>query len=63
MGPADMCTIKGDNFITLTRDVFVASTSMMPEPTTESHGYINPLICRQFVVFWVARGCPTTVDL
>jgi hypothetical protein len=45
-----MCTIKGDNFITLTRDVFVASTSMMPEPTTESHGYINPLdlsaVCR-----------------
>jgi hypothetical protein len=34
--------IKGDDF-TLSRDIFVASASMMPEPTAESHGYNNPL--------------------
>jgi hypothetical protein len=27
-----MCTIKGDDFITLSRDVLVASASMMHEP-------------------------------
>jgi hypothetical protein len=31
LGPADMCTIKGDDFITLSRDVLVASASMMPD--------------------------------
>jgi hypothetical protein len=50
LGPADMCTIKGDDFISLPRDVLVASASMMPEPATESHGYSNPLdqwaLCR-----------------
>jgi hypothetical protein len=48
-GPADMCVIKGDDF-TMSRDVFVASASMMPEPAAESHGYSNPLdqwaVCR-----------------
>jgi hypothetical protein len=38
-----MCMIKGDDFITLSRDVLVASASMMLEPRTESHGYSNPL--------------------
>jgi hypothetical protein len=44
-----MCVIKGDDF-TMSRDVFVASASMMPEPAAESHGYSNPLdqwaVCR-----------------
>jgi hypothetical protein len=34
----------------LSRDVFVASTSMMLEPTAESHGYSTPfnlwVVCR-----------------
>jgi hypothetical protein len=60
-GPADMCMIKGDD-LTLSRDVFVASASMMPEPAAESHGYSIPLICGQFVIFWVAKESPTTVD-
>jgi hypothetical protein len=34
----------------LSRDVFVASASMMPEPATGSHGYNTPLdlwvVCR-----------------
>jgi hypothetical protein len=38
-----MSTIKGDDFISLSRDVLVASASMMPEPAAESHGYITPL--------------------
>jgi hypothetical protein len=38
-----MCTIEGDDFITLSHDVFVASASMMPKPAAESHGYSNPL--------------------
>jgi hypothetical protein len=37
-----MHMIKGDEF-TLSRDVFVASASMMPEPTVASHGYSAPL--------------------
>jgi hypothetical protein len=45
-----MCIIKGDDFITLSRDVFVASASMMPEPAEVSHGYYAFLdswaICR-----------------
>jgi hypothetical protein len=48
-GPADKCVIKGDEY-TPSRDVFVASASMMPEPTTASHGYSTPLdswvVCR-----------------
>jgi hypothetical protein len=45
-----MCTIKGDDFISLSRDVLVTSASMMPEPAAESHSYNNPLdqraVCR-----------------
>jgi hypothetical protein len=45
-----MCVIKGDDFISLSRDVFVASASMIPEPAAESHGYSNLLdlwvVCR-----------------
>jgi hypothetical protein len=41
-GPADMRMIKGGDS-TLSRDIFVASASMMPEPTVESHGYNTPL--------------------
>jgi hypothetical protein len=58
-----MCLIKGDDFITLSRDFLVASTSMMPEPDAESHGYNTPSIRAQFIGFWVARESPTTVDL
>jgi hypothetical protein len=57
-----MCMIKGDDFITLSCDVFVSSASMMPEPATESHGYSNPLdswaVCR----ILGGKGSPTTVD-
>jgi hypothetical protein len=49
-GPANMCTIKGDDFISPSRDVLVASASMIPEPAAESHGYSDPLdqwaVCR-----------------
>jgi hypothetical protein len=45
-----MCTIKGDDFISLPRDILVASTSMMSEPAAGSHGYSNTLdqweVCR-----------------
>jgi hypothetical protein len=61
-GPANMCTVKGDDFITLSRDVLVASASMMLEPTADSHGYSTPSIRGQFVIFWVARESPTTID-
>jgi hypothetical protein len=37
-----MRMIKGGDS-TLSRDIFVASASMMPEPTVESHGYNTPL--------------------
>jgi hypothetical protein len=57
-----MCTIKGDDFISLSRDFLVASASMMPEPAAESHGFSSPLIRGQLVIFWVARESPTTVD-
>jgi hypothetical protein len=44
-----MHMIKGDDS-TLSRDVFVASASMMPESATESHGYSTLLdswaVCR-----------------
>jgi hypothetical protein len=58
-----MLTIKGDDFITLSRDVFVASASMMPESATESHGYSNSLYQWAVCCFSVARESPTTVDL
>jgi hypothetical protein len=49
-GTCSLCTIKGDDFITLSHDVFC-------------HLCINDaLINGQFVVFWVARASPTTVD-
>jgi hypothetical protein len=32
LGPAGMFMIKGDDVFTLSRDVFVASASMMPGP-------------------------------
>jgi hypothetical protein len=57
-----MCMIKGDVFISLSRDVFVASASMMLEPTIESHGHSNPLdlwaVCR-FLVLTVYFGTPS----
>jgi hypothetical protein len=31
-GPANMRTIKGDDFINLSHDIFVSIASMMPEP-------------------------------
>jgi hypothetical protein len=37
-----MHMIKGGDS-TLSRDIFAASASMMPEPTVESHGYNTPL--------------------
>jgi hypothetical protein len=63
LGHADMCMIKGDDFISLSRDVLVASASIMLEP----HHRVTwlqypPSISGQFVVFWVARKSPTTVD-
>jgi hypothetical protein len=42
-GPADMCVIKGDDFIACLATSFVAGASMMPEPAAESQGYSNPL--------------------
>jgi hypothetical protein len=59
-----MCVIRGDNFIFCLSTSFVASASMMPEPATESHGYITPppLIHGQFVDSWVARESRTTID-
>jgi hypothetical protein len=58
-----MCTIKGDDFISLSRDVLVASSSMMPEPRRRGHMAIVTLsISGQFVVSRVARESPTTVD-
>jgi hypothetical protein len=46
----------------MSRDVFVVSASMMLEPTAESHGTVPPFIRGQFVIFWVARQSPTTID-
>jgi hypothetical protein len=57
-----MCTIKGDDFISLSCDVLVASASMMPEPAAASHGFSPPSIRGQLVIFWVARESPTTND-
>jgi hypothetical protein len=58
-----MCTIKGDDFISLSRDILVASASRMPEPRRRGHmATVTPSICGQFVIFWVARESPTTVD-
>jgi hypothetical protein len=42
-GPADMCTIKGDDFITLSRDALIASAPMMPEPYHIVTDCSNPL--------------------
>jgi hypothetical protein len=42
--------IKGDDF-TLSRNIFVASASMMPEPAAESHGYNTALIRGQLLIF------------
>jgi hypothetical protein len=47
--PADMCVIKDDDFISLSRDPFVAA---------ESHGYSNPLDSR--VVFGSLGGKRTS---
>jgi hypothetical protein len=58
-----MCTIKGDDFISLSRDVLVASASMMPEPRCRGHmATITLSINGKFVTSWVARESPTTVD-
>jgi hypothetical protein len=58
-----MCTIKGDDFISLSRDVLVASASMMPEPRRRGHMAIVALsISGQFFISWVARESPTTFD-
>jgi hypothetical protein len=61
-GLANMCVIKGDEFISCLATSFVTSASMMPEPAAESHGYSTPSIRGQFVAFWAARESPTTVD-
>jgi hypothetical protein len=45
-----MCTIKGDDLITLSRDIIVASALVMPEPDSESHCYSTPSIRGQFVI-------------
>jgi hypothetical protein len=39
-----MCMIKGDDFITLSRDVFVASASIMPEPRRSHIATVTTLI-------------------
>jgi hypothetical protein len=58
-----LCTIKGDDITFLTHDVFVVCASMMPEPRRRGHmATVNSSISGQFVVFWVARESPTTVD-
>jgi hypothetical protein len=53
-----MCAIKDNDFTS----IYVASALMMPEPATESHGYNTPSIRGQFVIFWVPREYPTTID-
>jgi hypothetical protein len=53
-----MCTIKDNDFTS----IYVASALMMPEPATESCGYNTPSIRGQFVIFWVPREYPTTID-
>jgi hypothetical protein len=56
-------TIKGDNFVSLSHDVLVASASIAHEPSPQSHmAIVTPSISGKFVVFWVARESPTTVD-
>jgi hypothetical protein len=37
LGSTVMCTIKGNDFISLSRDVLVVSASMMPEPRRIGH--------------------------
>jgi hypothetical protein len=47
----------------LTHDVIVVCAAMMPEPRRRGHmATVTPSISGQFVVFWVARASPTTVD-
>jgi hypothetical protein len=53
-----MCAIKDNDFTS----IYVASALMMPKPATESHGYNTPSIRGQFVIFWVPREYPTTID-
>jgi hypothetical protein len=62
-GPADMCVIKGGDFVSCLMTSFVASASMMPEPAVESHGYTTPLDTWAVRRLWVARESSTTVDL
>jgi hypothetical protein len=57
-----MCMIKGDDFISLSRDVLDASSSMMPEHRHSHMAIVTPSIRGQFVIFWVARESPTTID-
>jgi hypothetical protein len=38
-----MCTIKSNDFITLSCNILVTGASMLPEPAAESHGYSNSL--------------------
>jgi hypothetical protein len=49
-GSADMCVIKGDDFISLSHDVFVASALMMPGPPQSHMATLTPSIHGQFVV-------------
>jgi hypothetical protein len=47
----------------LTHDIFVVCASIMPEPHRRGHmATVTPSISGQFVVFWVARASPTTID-
>jgi hypothetical protein len=63
-GPVACASLKAMILLSLTHDVFVVCASMMPEPHRRGHkATVTPSFNGQFVVFWVARESPTTIDL
>jgi hypothetical protein len=62
-GVCSLCIIKGDDITFPNSRRLCRFASMMPEHRRGGHmATVSPLISGQFVVFWVARASPTTVD-
>jgi hypothetical protein len=63
-GTSSLCMIKGDDItFSDSRCLLSFCASMMTEPHHRGHmATVTPSISGQFVVFWMARASPTTVD-
>jgi hypothetical protein len=61
-GPADMCTIKGDDFISCLATSLSLVHQWCLSPPQSHMATVTSSIRRQLVVFWVAKESPITVD-